>query len=125
MAKKKFEMNIGGVSKGMYWPSADVVTPLVTVSSTGDVTQALDADKFYKFGEVDSLALTLTAPDSCADGTVPMVIYAGKFTASANWGGTKLSIPATVTEAANNDEVEAGKTYEFSITDNIIVVKEV
>ena len=60
MAKKKFEMNIGGVAKGMYWPSSDVVTPLVTVSSTGDVTQALDADKFYKFGEVDSLALKPT-----------------------------------------------------------------
>lgn len=125
MAKKKFEMNIGGVVKDMYFSATDVVTPVVTVSSTGDVTQALDAGKFYKFGSVDSLTLTLTAPTACADGTVPLAEYGGKFTASADWGGVKLAIPATVTEFAGNDEVEAGNTYEFNIIDNVIVVKDV
>lgn len=125
MAKKKFEMNIGGVVKDMYFSATDVVTPVVTVAATGDVSQALDANKFYVFGEVDSLTLTLNAPTACADGTVPLAMYAGKFTASANWGGVGLSFPATVTEAPNNDEVAAGKVYELSVMDNIIIVKEV
>ena len=30
-----------------------------------------------------------------------------------------------VMKAANNDEIAASKTYEFSIMDNVIVVKEV
>lgn len=125
MAKKKFEMLIGGTAKDMYFAAEDVVTPVITVSATGDVSQALVAGKFYKFGSVDSLSLTLTAPESCADGTVALAEYGGKFTASADWGGVKLAIPSTVTEMVVNDEVEAGKTYEFSISDNVIVVKDV
>lgn len=91
---------------------------VVDVASTGDVTQTLSPNTFYKFGSIDSLAISLTAGSG-------FVMYAGKFTASANWGSNGLSIPATVDEATNNDAVEAGKTYEFSILDNIIVVKEV
>jgi len=126
MAKKEFEMNIGGTTKPMYWKAENVVTPVVTIPTTGDVSQALDAGKFYIFsGGVDSLALTLTTPDTCADGTVALAEYGGKFTTSANWGGVKLAIPAAVSEAAGNDEVEASKTYEFSIVDNVIAVKEV
>lgn len=125
MAKKEFEMNIGGTTKPMYWKAENVVTPVVTISTTGDVSQALDAGKFYKFGSVDSLTLTLTAPESCADGTVALAEYGGKFTASADWGGVKLAIPATITEMVGNNEVEVGKTYEFNISDNVIVVKDV
>ena len=113
--KKEFEMNIGGTTKTMYWKAENVVTPVVTISTTGDVSQALDAGKFYIFsGGVDSLTLTLTAPDTCADGTVALAEYGGK-----------LAIPATVSEASGNDEVEASKTYEFSIIDNVIVVKDI
>ncbi len=93
------------------------VTTLVTVSSTGDVTQALDSGKFYKFGSLDSLTITLTAA------AAGMAIYAGKFTASANWSA--LALPVTVDEAAGNDTIASGKTYEFNIVDNVIVVKEV
>ena len=96
---------------------ADKVT-VVDVASTGDVSQLLAPNTFYKFGSIDSLALTLTAGTG-------FVVYAGKFTASSNWGGTELSVPATVTEATGNDTVEAGKVYEFSILDNVISVKEV
>lgn len=107
------------------WNDKANMLSTVVVSGTGAVTQALDTDKFYKFDSVDSLALTLNAPSTRADGTVPLAIYAGKFTASSNWGGTKLSIPATVSEATNNDEIEANGTYEFSIMDNIIIVREI
>lgn len=93
------------------------ITTLVEVSSTGDVSQALDSGKFYKFGEVDSLTLTLNAA------SVGMAGYFGKFSTSASW--TALSIPATVDEAAGNDTIAASKTYEFNIVDDIIVVKEV
>lgn len=96
---------------------ADKVT-VVDVASTGDVSQLLAPNTFYKFGSIDSLALTLTAGTG-------FVMYAGKFIASTNWGGTELSVPATVTEATGNDTVEAGKVYEFSILDNVISVKEV
>lgn len=96
---------------------ADKVT-VVDVSSTGNVSQALAPNTFYRFGSIDSLALTLTAGTG-------FVMYAGKFTASSGWGGTQLSVPALVTEASGNDVVEAGKVYEFSIVDNVISVKEV
>lgn len=95
----------------------DKVTTLVEVTSTGDVTQALDSGKFYRFGEVDSLTLTFTAPSA------GMGMWGGKFTASANWSA--LGIPATIDEAAGNDTIAGGKTYEFNVLDNIIVVKEV
>lgn len=89
------------------------------ISTTGAVSQALDANKFYKFtGALTSLTLTLNASTGFA-------VYAGKFTTGSGWGSNGLSIPATVTEAANNDEIEASKTYEFSIVDNVIVIKEV
>ena len=93
------------------------VTTLVEVSSTGDVTQALDSGKFYRFGELDNLTLTLNAPQA------GMGSYGGKFTASANWSA--LGLPAAVDEAAGNDTVASGKTYEFNVLDNIIVIKEV
>lgn len=90
---------------------------LVNVASTGDVTQALDSNKFYKFGSVDSLTLTLNSAP------VGMAGYFGKFTTSASW--TALSVPSGVTEASGNDTIAASKTYEFNIVDNIIVIKEV
>ena len=98
--------------------AAEEVT-VVTISTAGAVSQALDANKFYKFtGALTSLTLTLNASTGLA-------VYAGKFTTGSGWGSNGLSIPATVTEAVNNDEIEASKTYEFSIVDNVIVVKEV
>ena len=94
----------------------DVLT-LVEVTATGDVTQALDSGKFYRFGSVDSLTLTFTAPSA------GLGMWGGKFTASASWSA--LGIPATIDEAADNDTIDGGKTYEFNLLDNIIVVKEV
>ncbi len=93
------------------------VTTLVEVSTTGDVSQALDSGKFYRFGTVDSLALTFNSPQA------GMGSYGGKFTASASW--TALGIPATIDEAAGNDSISAGKRYEFQLFDNVIVIKEI
>lgn len=93
------------------------VTTLVEVTATGDVTQALDSGTFYRFGEVDSLTLTFTAPSA------GLGMWGGKFTASASWSA--LGIPATIDEAAGNDSIAGGKTYEFNVLDGIIVVKEV
>ena len=94
------------------------VTPIVSVSSTGDVSQTLDPYKWYSFGELDSLTLSLTAPASGKLGE-----YFGKFSTSASW--SSLSVPSGVTEAAGNDTIAASKTYEFNIVGNKIMVKEV
>lgn len=98
--------------------AAEEVT-VVTISTAGAVSQALDPNRFYKFtGALTSLSLTLVSGTG-------FVIYAGKFTTGSGWGSNGLTIPASVSEATNNDEIEASKTYEFSILDNIIVIKEV
>ena len=96
----------------------DLETPSVTVSATGDVSQALDPNTFYKFGAVDSLDLTLVAGNG-------LVVYFGRFSTSANWGGTGLTVPSGVTEGTNNPTVEASKTYEFNIMDNVLLLMEV
>ena len=93
-------------------------TPLVVVSTTGDVTQALDSGKWYRFGTIDSLTLTLNAVASGCVGT-----YFGRFTASSSW--TDIAVPNGVTAATSNDTIEGGKTYEFNIIDGIIKINEV
>lgn len=94
---------------------------LVEVTATGDVTQALESNKFYKFlNPIDELTLTLVTPTGY--GSI-VGIYAGKFTASSTWDS--LVLPASVEEAAGNDSISVGKRYEFNILDNVIVVKEV
>lgn len=92
---------------------ADKVT-IVTVSTTGAVTQALDPNKFYDFtGSPTSLTLTLNSGTG-------LCIYAGKFTAGT--GFTNLSFPATVKVADGAPSVEAGNTYEFSVMNNLLLL---
>lgn len=105
------------ISPKLLCDNFDKVTTLVEVTATGDVKQALVSGKFYRFGEVDSLTLTFTAPSA------GMGMWGGKFTASASWSA--LGIPATIDEAAGNDTIAGGKTYEFNVLDGIIVIKEV
>ena len=91
-----------------------------TVTTSGNVVLELQPGMFYQIATpVDSLALTLAAARN------GMAIYAGKFTTSANWGGDGLSIPSSVSEGTNNPEIEAGKTYEFNIMDNVLLLMEV
>jgi len=96
-------------------------TQYVEVSASGQVEQALEDNKFYKFlNPVEELTLTLVAPTGYGD---VMGTYAGKFTASSTWDS--IVVPTSVEEAAGNDSISAGKTYEFHILDNVIVIKEV
>lgn len=94
-------------------------SPLIEVSTSGDVTQALDPNTFYKFtSALTSLALTLNS----GNGTL---IYTGKFTTATDWGGSGFSVPAGITPATNSDSVAASHTYEFNIIDNILRIEEV
>ena len=89
----------------------------VSVADAGDVEQALAANTFYKFGVCDSLTLTL------ASASAGLAIYAGKFTAGAS--GCTLVLPDDVQLGANVADIEGGKTYEFSIMDNVLLMVEV
>lgn len=80
----------------------------ITVSGTA-VTQAIDPNKFYVFGEVASLTVTLGTEVS---GYVNE--YHFRFTSGAT--ATTLSLPQTVT-MPSDFAVEANKTYEISIVD--------
>ena len=100
-------------------------TTVTTISTTGNVSQTLTSGVYYRFGIIDSLSLTLTAPTTYEQGVEVLAEYFGRFSASNNWGGAGLSVPVSVSEAISNDTVEAGGTYEFNIVDNVIVVKEI
>lgn len=100
--------------------TANINVPIltsVTVSGTGAVTQALDSNKFYKFGSLTSLTLTLNATSE------GLAIYGGKFTADSS--GCTLSIPSTVTAASSVPTIQGGSTYEFNIMDNVLLMIEI
>lgn len=114
-----------GAVTPLYVRSGNVVTPVVIVSSTGDVTQALQAGAFYKFGTIDSLTITLAGGNTPLDGTVPLFVYGGKFTIDANSSSSSLlALPASVTISPRSDSVAVGKTYEFNIADNEAIILE-
>lgn len=105
--------------------SGNVVTPVVNVASTGNVTQELQAGAFYKFGTVDSLTITLAPGNTPLDGTTPLLVYGGKFTISASSSASSLlALPASVTISPRSDSVAVGKTYEFNIADNGAIILE-
>lgn len=80
----------------------------ITVSGTA-VTQTIDPNKFYVFGEVTSLTIALGTEVS---GYINE--YHFRFTSGST--ATTLSLPQTVT-MPSDFEVEANKTYEISIVD--------
>lgn len=79
--------------------------------SGSTVTQALNPNEFYVFGEVSTLTVTFTAND---DPTV-MSEYHFRFTSGAT--PTVLTLPSGVV-FPDTLTVEANKTYEVSIVDN-------
>ena len=94
--------------------TANITTPIVTVSTTGAVTQALDPNKFYDFtGSPTSLTLTLNSGND-------LCIYAGKFTAGT--GFSNFTLPSTVKVADGAPSVEAGGVYEFSVMNNLLLL---
>lgn len=82
----------------------------VTVSGT-TVTQELTENKFYVFGEVSSLTITLATP---ANANI-VNEYHFRFTSGST--ATVLTLPNTV-NMPSGFSVEASKVYEISIIDN-------
>ena len=88
---------------------AQPLTDKVSVSGTS-VTQALDADKMYVFGEVTALTVTLnTSSDSSH-------VHEYHFRFTSGTTATTLTLPSGVT-MPSDFTVEASKTYEISIVD--------
>ncbi len=99
----------------------DTTVPLVVVSGTGAVTQALDPNTFYRFGSITSLTITLNATSN------GLAIYAGRFTAAT--GFSNFAFPSTVKTPEDGGkyelpEITAGHTYEFSIQENYLLMIE-
>lgn len=90
----------------------DSQTPIVEMTST---TATLETGKFYKWGEVASLNISLATPQS---GKLP--IYAFKFTSGKT--ATTLTINGTVTWITGGTTLEANKTYEINICDGLGVM---
>ncbi len=87
----------------------------VTVSTAGDVTQALDAGKIYHFtGAVSSLTLTLNAAGS---GVIPQYHF------DFDSGSTAATVSVTgVTWPDGSFTPEASKHYEVDILGGYAVV---
>jgi len=107
-------------TSGSYNDLSDKPTILTKVQVSGNTpTQAMTSGLFYEFtGSLTSLTLTLTAPSS------GLGVYAGKFTSDSTTA-TTLSVPASVVEASGNPTITVGKTYEFSIVDDVLLMFEV
>lgn len=82
---------------------------------TGDTTFALTPNVFHKWGTVTSLTLTLAAP---ADTTIYNE-YMFEFVSGST--ATTLSLPSTV-KWVSEPNIEADKTYQCSIVNNIGVI---
>lgn len=104
-------------SKAYIQNKPSLAIEIVTNSNSGSVTQAMDANKFYKFtGSPTSITITLNSAQGLG-------VYGGKFTANAN--GTTLVLPSSVTVASSAPSIEGGNTYEFNIADNVLLMVEV
>lgn len=86
--------------------------PEIPVVSTPETTLAIDPNKFYSFGEVGSLTLTLNTP---ADATIYNE-YMFEFDSGTT--PTSLTLPNTV-KWQETPTIEASKTYQCSIVNNI------
>ena len=94
-----------------------VLVDVVTVATSGAVSQALQPNTFYKFtGSLTSLTLTLTAGNGLA-------VYAGKFTAGAD--DMTITLPSTVKLPIDTVAIKSNNVYEFNIADNICLLKDV
>ena len=103
-------INIGTGSGGN--TQTDSQTPIVEMTET---TATLETGKFYKWGEVASLNISFTTPQS---GKLPF--YAFKFTSGGT--ATTLTINGTVTWITGGTTLEANKTYEINICDGLGVM---
>ena len=89
-------------------------TKAVTGSS-GTVTQQLSPNTFYKFGECSSLTITLGAEESGVENEYKFEFVSGSTP-------TTLSLPETVKWSGGSaPTMEASKTYQISIVNNLAV----
>lgn len=96
-------------TKNQITVNVEAVMEKITVSGTS-VTQELTANKFYVFGEVTSLTVTLATP------TNPNIMNEYHFRFTSGSTATVLTLPQSVT-MPSDFAVEASKTYEISIVD--------
>lgn len=82
---------------------------------TSDTTFALTPNVFHMWGTVSSLALTLATP------TDATIVNEYMFQFDSGSTATTLSLPATIdwAESCGTLAVEANKTYQVSIVDDI------
>lgn len=86
------------------------------VTNTGAVTQEIQSNQFYEFGEVTSLTITLA---NQASG------YIGEYQFQFTSGSTPatLNLPEDVSYMVAPDfQIEANKTYQVSILNNVAVI---
>lgn len=82
---------------------------------SGTVTKQIKPNTFYKFGEVASLTITLAAEES---GIVNEYMF--EFVSGST--ATTLSLPDTIKWSGGNaPTIEANKTYQVSIVNNLAV----
>lgn len=116
--------SISSSSTDTQYPSAKCVydainnvNPRISITNhgTSDTTFTLTPNIYHKWGSVSSLTLTLGTP---ADNTI-VNEYMFEFTSGST--ATTLSLPSSVkwAESCGTLSVEASKTYQISIVDNI------
>ena len=93
------------------------VQPRIEVVEPSETTRAIEPDKFYKWGEVTSLALTLIAPKESYAGS-----YIFQFSSPADTP-TILALPVEV-KFTTTPEIKAGKIYQVSIVNNLAILTE-
>lgn len=88
---------------------------MVVDHGTSDATFELTPNKLHRWGEMGSLTLTLAAP---TDGTI-VNHYMVEFVSGAT--ATTLTMPDSIVWQSEL-AIEAGKTYQISIVDNLGVI---
>ena len=115
--RKMWETDTGRdiVYNGTAWVYENYI-PKIEVSGTA-VTQVLAPNTFYAFSEaLTALNVSLGAHDG-------IVFFAGRF--STDSGGCNLTPASPIILESGAPTIEGGKTYEFNIIDNIMMLKEV
>lgn len=90
-------------------PNTELVEP-------GETTITLEPDKFYKWGGVSALNITLNAPKEGCVGS-----YYFQFTCPADTA-TSLALPVDIVWA-ETPTIKAGMTYQVSIVNGLAVIK--
>lgn len=90
------------------------IQPSIQYVETEETTLELSPNKFYKFGEVTNLTLTLGQE-------IEGVYNEYMFQFNSGSTPTTLSLPDTIKWIGNNT-IEANKTYQVSIVNNIAIL---